>query len=64
MVICEHQDFAYDTAIGEKPACVCSQRNKDYEKAQRTKECPVPQWDPDRCEFVGRETQCKYFQAP
>jgi len=55
MVLCEYQDYNYETAVWEKPFCNCSKRNKEViKKGIKT--------DPNRCDFLGHEPDCSFFE--
>ena len=56
MVLCEHQDLYYDTQPGEQPACRSFKRLKYFKKHKDLN------WEPSRCPFRGKETDCKFFE--
>ena len=58
MVECNNQDSSYlDGASGEKPACISGKRHKRLGKD------PSYNGDPNRCDYVGREDECEWFEV-
>lgn len=57
MVECDCQDYSYDPAPGEKPACNSGKRHKKLDKDSDYG------GDPTRCDYVGREDECEWFEV-
>ena len=57
MVECNCQDYGYDPAPGEKPACNSGKRHKKLGKDSDY------HGNPERCDYVGRETDCDWFDV-
>ena len=60
MVICNNSDFGYDTPPGDQPGCRSGERSGYFRKNSKKEKL---KWDPGRCNYVGREQDCPFFET-